>query len=146
MFSLFRLILISLSVLRILPSLATVLGVGPNARVNSWTYSGTGCPQGSASFQISENATVMGLEEFQPSIGPGVPASQRRKECAVTLDMSVDSGFRYRVNGQGTLLLGYIAFAQGWTLTFQSQYGFKNDAAKVWLPFVDLTKVGRLAD
>jgi hypothetical protein len=125
MFRSFQLLLLVFSCMPII----AVIAVGPNAKANSLTYNGTGCPQGSSSFQINENRTVMGFEEFQPSIGPGVPIAQTRKTCAVILDMSVDAGYKYRINGVETEIRGFMALQSTWTLAFKAQYAFKNDAA-----------------
>jgi len=105
--------------------------VGPNAKANSLTYTGNGCPQGSVAFVINESNTVTGLEAMQPSMGPGTTVKDQKKECTVTLDMSVDAGWKYRVNGLNTTFKGVMPLDKGWTLTFQAKYAFKNSAAQV---------------
>ena len=114
----------------------TFTEVGPNARARSFSYSGNGCPQGSAALAINENGTSPVFEEMQPSVGPAVPAAQRTKTCTVTLDMTVDAGWKYRVNGLGTVFQGVMPVEKGWSLDVTAKYTFKNDATQVRSVFI----------
>ncbi|KAJ3320933.1 hypothetical protein HDV06_004711 [Boothiomyces sp. JEL0866] len=58
--------------------------------INQITYQGDGCPQGSVQSVLSTDATV-----FTLLYGPGVAATENRKECAVIVDLNHSHGYTY---------------------------------------------------
>src|SRR5690349_9238242 len=63
------------------------------------SFSGSGCPQGSVSTTISPDRTVItfGFDKFQTYIGPGLPISERTKNCALHLSLKYPGGFQFSV-------------------------------------------------
>src|SRR5690242_2282373 len=80
-----------------------VLGAGtssatpdPNTiTIKKLSYGGTGCPAGTASVNLSEDATSFTLifDQFLAQIGPGIPLAESRKNCQVNLTLHVPQGF-----------------------------------------------------
>jgi hypothetical protein len=60
---------------------------------------GTGCPVGSYSANLSpdKKAFTLSFSEFVAEVGPGIPLSAARKNCSVTLTLSVPAGWQYSI-------------------------------------------------
>lgn len=77
--------------------------------IESITYGGTGCPQGTVSKTISEDRTVFTLifDAYVASYGPSVPVTENRKSCQLNVNLKVPMGWSYSV---GTV--DYRGYAQ----------------------------------
>ncbi|MBT9558514.1 MAG: DUF4360 domain-containing protein [Myxococcales bacterium] len=76
--------------------------------VQSLTYGGTGCPQGSVgtSFASDRRSFTMIFDSFVAASGPGIPATESRKNCQVNLNLVVPSGSTAQ-----TLIVDYRGYA-----------------------------------
>jgi hypothetical protein len=102
---------------RILVSLAIVALVGPvylatpvpayaakpnpnEVYLESISYGGSGCPQGSVASSFSDDRKSFTLEfdQFIASFGPGVPITENRKNCQLNLNIHLPQGFTYAIH------------------------------------------------
>ncbi|KAK0639175.1 hypothetical protein B0T16DRAFT_497314 [Cercophora newfieldiana] len=92
------------------------------AQLVSFSATGSGCPSGSFSTDITDDGTVItyGFSSYQVEVGLGAPSSQREKQCDITLRVQFPVGcttaqFKSTYHG-------YIQLDSGVTGTFNSQY------------------------
>jgi hypothetical protein len=76
--------------------------VGPDPTkvyVQSVTYAGSGCPDGSAtvSLDAERDQLAIGFSSFVASKGPGVPLSEASKSCQVNLNLHIPQGWQYSI-------------------------------------------------
>jgi hypothetical protein len=73
------------------------------------TYSGTGCPAGSATAVLSPDGRefVVLFSAYAASVGPGVAPSEARKDCLLRIDMSVPTDYTYSISN-----VDYSGYAQ----------------------------------
>ncbi|KAK6223524.1 secreted protein [Colletotrichum tabaci] len=92
------------------------------------SFLGSGCPQGSVSTTLSPDGTVItfGFDRFQTYIGPGVPMSEKSKNCALHLSLKYSGGFQFAL--VESTYHGYAQLEEGVTGTFYSTYFFSQDA------------------
>ena len=92
--------------------------------LESISYGGTGCPQGSVGTSFSDDRTVFTLifDQFVASAGPGVPATESRKACQLFIRLHVPPGFTYAVHTFN--YRGYVQLPDGATAEQQSTYYF----------------------
>ena len=92
-------------------------------------WSGNGCPQGTVSTSVSADRTVVtfGFDAFQTYIGPGLPVTERSKNCQLHLTLAYPGGFQFAV--VESTYHGYAILEKGVTGTFYSTYYFSEDAA-----------------
>lgn len=92
------------------------------------SFSGSGCPQGSVSTNISPDKTVItfGFDRFQTYIGPGTHRSDWTKNCQLHLTLAYPGGFQFSV--LESTYHGYAQLEEGVTGTFFSTYYFSQDA------------------
>lgn len=121
------------SVVALLSSVAFVAAVpaatpgGPDKTkvyIESITYGGTGCPQGTVSKSISDDRTTFTLifDQYIASTGPNVPNTESRKACQLNINLKVPSGWSYTV---GTVdYRGYVQLPAGGVGTHTSTYYF----------------------
>ncbi|KFA73419.1 hypothetical protein S40288_04197 [Stachybotrys chartarum IBT 40288] len=97
-------------------------------RITGVNWSGNGCPQGTVSTSISADRTIVtfGFDAFQTYIGPGLPMSERTKNCQLHLTLSYPGGFQFAV--VESTYHGYAILERGVTGTFFSTYYFSQDA------------------
>lgn len=74
------------------------------------TYAGSGCPAGSVHPNVSADRQAFSLifDELVAEAGPGIPKTEGRKNCAITVDLRYPAGWSYalkRVDLAGTLAL-----------------------------------------
>lgn len=105
---------------------------GPDPKqiqINSVSFSGNGCPQGSVSTSISPDKTVItfGFDRFQTYIGPGVSPAEKTKNCQLHLNLKYPGGFQFSV--VESTYHGYAQLDKGVTGTFYSTYYFSQDAS-----------------
>jgi hypothetical protein len=132
------------SVAFLLPALVAASPLGPGVvgtegwadqpdpkeiQIQSATFSGNGCPQGTVSTSISPDKTVVtfGFDGFQTYIGPSVPANQKTKNCQLHLSLKYPGGFQFSV--VESTYHGYAQLDPGVTGTFYSTYYFSQDAS-----------------
>lgn len=104
----------SISTLLLLPVLALAAPTldsraTPQIQVSSIVASGTGCPQGSFSADISDDGTVItfGFDSYQTQVGTGIGGSEREKNCDIFL------GLRYPLGCTSAVIsTTYHGFAQ----------------------------------
>jgi len=92
--------------------------------VESISYGGTGCPQGTVGQSISDDRTVFTLifDSFVASIGPGVPVTENRKNCQINVNLHIPQGWSYTI--ADVTYRGYVQLAAGHTATQSSLYYF----------------------
>jgi hypothetical protein len=97
-------------------------------KIISASASGSGCPQGSWTQEISQDRTVItfGFDSFQTYIGPGTSVSDRSKNCQLHLNLNYPGGFQFAVIE--STYHGYAQLDAGVTGTFYSTYYFSQDA------------------
>lgn len=117
-----------LSTLLLLPALALAAPApldtrtNPQIQISSIVASGTGCPQGTFSADVSDDGTAItfGLDSYQTQVGTGVSGSEREKNCDIFI------GLRYPVGCTSAVIsTTYHGFAQlesGVGGTFKADY------------------------
>jgi len=98
--------------------------------INSISYGGTGCPQGSVGSFISDDRLTFTLifDSFVASIGPGVPITSSRINCQLNINLQYPSGFQYSV--LGTDFRGYAGLDSGVTGVQSANYYFSGSSAQ----------------
>ncbi|ELR07643.1 hypothetical protein VC83_02450 [Pseudogymnoascus destructans] len=112
--------------LGVLVATGTSSSVRPNPSqvyINSISYGGTGCPQGSVGSFISDNRQTFTLifDSYVASIGPTVAATENRKNCQLNLDLQYPSG-QYSIFT--TQFRGYAVLDKGVQGTQKATYYF----------------------
>jgi len=113
---------------------ATSTAVGPNPTevyINSISYGGTGCPQGTVGSFISADKQTFTLifDAYVASIGPGIPVVQNRLNCQLNIDLQYPGGFQYSI--LGTQFRGYAGLDAGITGLQQATYYFSGSSQQV---------------
>ncbi len=95
----------------LLSSLSAMAQDGPDPRqvyIRNVMANGSGCPIGSVGSDISPDAKAFTLtfSEYAAEVGPGIPLSESRKNCQVTVAMNIPGGWSYTV-----LKVDYRGFA-----------------------------------
>jgi len=77
--------------------------------IQSISYGGTGCPNGTVGSSFSNDRTSFTLifDSFVASSGPGVPVTEGRKNCQLNLNVRVPNG-----SGQYCAVLDYRGYVQ----------------------------------
>ena len=96
-------------------------------RIEGYTYAGTGCPAGSVSDNLSIDGQALTLlfDSFVASVGPGVPFSEKRKNCAVTVKLRFPQGWSYSLYTVD--YRGYVDLQQGTNGAQTVRYWFSGD-------------------
>ncbi|KAF2124544.1 hypothetical protein P153DRAFT_390583 [Dothidotthia symphoricarpi CBS 119687] len=115
------------------PALDPFTGDAPpsgQVTIRGVTYGGTGCPQGTMSYQISEDKTTMTLifDQYVASVGPGIEITEQRKNCQLNVDLLYPGGFQYSVFSAD--YRGYASIQKGVTGTLKSTYYFSGQTAQ----------------
>jgi hypothetical protein len=68
-------------------------------RVRSITYAGSGCAAGSVAENISPDRQAFTLlfDSFMAEAGPGVPFTEKRKNCQLNVDLDFPAGWSYSI-------------------------------------------------
>lgn len=115
--------------------MATSAFAAPNPRevtIRNIVHNGSGCPLGSVGSDISPDAKAFTLSfgEYYVEQGPGIPRSESRKNCQVTLNLRVPQGWTYsifKVDYRGFASLDRGTYGeQKSTYYFQGQSGRTN--------------------
>jgi len=98
--------------------------------IESASYSGNGCPQGTVSTTMSPDKTLItfGFDSFQTFIGPTVAASEKTKQCQLHLSLKYPGGFQYAVTD--AVYHGYARLDASVTGNFLSTYYFSQSASQ----------------
>ncbi|RPA89572.1 hypothetical protein L873DRAFT_1754876 [Choiromyces venosus 120613-1] len=108
------------------------------------TYAGSGCKAGSVAISKAQDskALTLAFDSYVPSIGPGVPFIDRRKNCNLNVKLHYPGGHQYTLYQID--YTGYTNLEAGVTANLQSIYwfaGFLNQRATLqttWEgPFAD---------
>jgi len=71
------------------------------AFVQSLSYGGSGCPQGSVGQALnpSQDTFTLVFDQFVASTGPGIPVTEARKNCQLNVNVSAPAGWAWRLVG-----------------------------------------------
>jgi hypothetical protein len=107
--------------------------------VQSITYDGTGCPQGSVGQSIGQDGTsfTLSFDQFVAARGPGIAAADAVKTCQLSLSLKVPQGWQYSI---GTIdYRGLVSLPKKMKATQETTYYFQGDGE---LSSADTTFVG----
>ncbi|KAJ3409932.1 hypothetical protein HDV05_004154 [Chytridiales sp. JEL 0842] len=98
--------------------------------IESLTYGGSGCPQGTVSrnFNADKTAFTLIFDEYVASIGAGVPLTDSRKNCQLNIGLRVPQGWQYSI---ATIdYRGYMDLDGGVKGTQSAIYYFQGEVAE----------------
>jgi hypothetical protein len=95
--------------------------------VEGIAYAGGGCPAGSVAGTLAPDAKEFTLlfDEFVASIGPGVPITGNRKNCALSVDLHIPQGWSFALASVD--YRGFAQLDQGIHGTQKSTYYFQGN-------------------
>ena len=102
---------------------AAAQGPDPNeSYLQSLTYSGSGCPQGTVGSSFSNDRKVFTLifDSYVASIGTGVPVTESRKNCLLVAKLSAPPGQTWTL--MDMTYRGYVQLASGMTAQQSTDY------------------------
>lgn len=90
--------------------------------VQSITYDGSGCPQGSvgSSFANDRQSFTLIFDQFVASMGPGVTRDEARKHCELDVELKSPDGWKWAV--VETTARGYVQLPADVGAESQLQY------------------------
>lgn len=97
--------------------------------IRSISFAGSGCPAGTVAGNVSPDLTAFTLlfDQYIAEVGPGVPFSEKRKNCQLNIDFDFPPGWSY------SLLTvdyrGYVSLDPRVTGLQQSSYYFQGQFA-----------------
>ncbi|MDB4964975.1 MAG: putative secreted protein [Myxococcales bacterium] len=93
--------------------------------ITDMTYNGSGCPLGSTVAHVADDATTFTVihSQFLAQVGPGIMASEARKNCQINLGLFVPQGFSYAVASVD--YRGYAGLAPGANARQKAIYYFE---------------------
>lgn len=93
--------------------------------VQSISYGGSGCPQGSIGTSLSNDRSTFTLifDQFVAASGPGVSVTESRKNCQININMRVPNGWTYTISTID--YRGYVQIPAGYTAEQKSVYYFQ---------------------
>jgi len=107
---------------------------GPNPAdvyIESLTYGGSGCPQGSVGQSISADRLTFTLifDNYIATVGPGTPITNSRRNCQLNIKLHVPQGWAYTVFSAD--YRGYMYLDPKVKGTHKSIYYFAGDTRQV---------------
>jgi len=98
--------------------------------VQSISYGGSGCPQGSvgSSFSNDRKSYTLIFDSFVASSGPGVAVTESRKNCQLNVNMRLPNGFSYSIATFD--YRGYVQLPAGATAEQKSIYYFQGESSQ----------------
>ncbi|KAJ3412621.1 hypothetical protein HDV05_000432 [Chytridiales sp. JEL 0842] len=98
--------------------------------IESLTYGGSGCPQGTVSrnFNPTKTAFTLIFDQYIASIGPGIPVAERRKNCNLNIGLRVPQGWQYSIATVD--YRGYMDLSRGVRGTQSASYYFQGEIAQ----------------
>jgi len=117
-----------------------------SVQISAVAFSGTGCPTGSVSTDLSPDKTVVtfGFDAFQTYIGAGTTVHDHSKNCQLHLNLTYSDNLQFAVVGST-----YHSFAQldtGLTYTILSTYYFPQNASATTITSTTITGGGIWAE
>lgn len=99
--------------------------------IRKFTYAGSGCPYGTVANSTDASKEVLTLlfSDYVASIGPGTKVADRRKNCAISLDIHYPQGYQYAIFTAD--YRGYADLEYGVTGEQQSTYYFAGQQQQV---------------
>ena len=98
-------------------------------KIEHVTFKGTGCPDPStAAVNVSpdKQALTVTFSEFIAEAGPSIPASGNRKNCTLTLDLNIPSGWQFSI---GTFnFRGFVSLDKGVAAEHSATYFLQGDS------------------
>ncbi|KAJ3510045.1 hypothetical protein NLJ89_g4893 [Agrocybe chaxingu] len=95
----FKFIATLLTSLVVAPALVAAQAVAtpPGFNITSLGVNGSGCPPGSAYYQLSadRSAVTVTFSQYWAEAGPGIPISANRKNCQLTFGVGIPHGFSF---------------------------------------------------
>ena len=115
----------------VLPSTASAQSPDPSeVYVQSISYGGSGCPQGSvgSSFANDRKSFTLIFDSFVASTGPNIPVTEGRKNCQINVNLHIPQGFSFSI---GTAdYRGYVSLPAGVTGEQKSTYYFQGETTQ----------------
>jgi hypothetical protein len=98
--------------------------------LDSISYGGTGCPQGSVGKSVAEDRQSFTLifDSFVASSGPSVPITEGRKNCQLNINLRFPQGFSYTVAQFD--YRGYVQLPAGVSAEQKSTYYFQGQTTQ----------------
>jgi hypothetical protein len=102
-----------------------------NVYIESISYGGTGCPQGTVGTSVSDDRTVFTLiyDMFIASSGSGVPVVENKKSCELNLNFHIPQGFSLSIVNLTNR--GYAQLAAGQTGEVKSLVSIGNSTKEL---------------
>ncbi|KAG8811012.1 hypothetical protein FRC17_002665, partial [Serendipita sp. 399] len=99
--------------------------------ITSIGVNGSGCPAGSAYYVLSTDKTAVTVtfSNFYASAGPGVPITENRKACQISLGVDVPRGYSFAVATVD--YRGYFQLDKGVSAKQRAIYYFQGEANQV---------------
>ncbi|KAK6534538.1 hypothetical protein TWF281_005853 [Arthrobotrys megalospora] len=118
------------SLLALVAAAPTNKADGPDPKtvwVQSIATGGTGCPAGSVAQQISSDRSTFTLifDQYVASVGPGVPATESRKNCQLNVHLRYPAGWQYSIFS--ATYRGYASLQRNQQGLQKSTYYFSGD-------------------
>jgi hypothetical protein len=112
------------------PGVASNTPPSSGVTINSISYGGSGCPQGTVGSFISSDHTTYTLifDSFVASIGGGASTTDSRKNCQINVDLHYPSGYQFSVYTQN--YRGYVQLDNGITAVQKANYYFSGSSAQ----------------
>jgi hypothetical protein len=100
----------------------------PYARLRHISFAGTGCPAGSVAglFDADVTAFRVYFDDFVAQTGPGLPMSEKRKNCQLSIDFDIPAGWSFSVASME--YRGFVDLDAGVTAQQTSTYYFQGAA------------------
>ncbi len=109
-------------------SSALVVPAGP-VTLSLLSHSGSGCPLGTVAVNLSEDraALTTRFTELVAEVGPGIPLMAGRKNCVVSLALTVPAGWQYTLGPAH--LRAFVALDAGMRESFSTSAFFAGTAS-----------------
>jgi hypothetical protein len=111
---------------------ALVVAVDPPSTpiaLNSISYTGGGCPDGSLGMSLGNSSINLALTSFAVSIGPSVSVDNTRKVCDVTAEIAVPTGYTFTPTT--VEIEGFLQGDSGVVAQYQTSLGFSGQSESV---------------
>ncbi|KAK3380750.1 hypothetical protein B0T24DRAFT_697459 [Lasiosphaeria ovina] len=94
------------------------------------TAIGSGCPVGHAFVNVDATGTIfdVAFDQYVVTVGPGSSASDSRKNCRVSINLSFPAGYQFSIIE--TRFQGYASLADGQTGVCRAGYTFSGDSSQ----------------
>lgn len=104
---------------------------GHDVSITGVAFAGSGCPAGSVAGQLATDLTTLTLlyDSFVSQAGPGIKASEYRKNCQLNVKLQYPQGWQFSVFKAD--YRGYAQVPEGDTGTVKSTYYFSGDSKQV---------------